>query len=138
MSTFLIDDILRSMGVLMNDSAYQQNFPPMNVGVEEGTGEMTLEFALAGYTPEDVDVMFNGEELTIQAKQASGVRLTGTNEKFQQMKHGIRSRDFRCQYKLAPGKFDTSKARAIFKNGILSIELPVAENRAPRKLQITS
>lgn len=126
---------LREMSQLANNtqSAYNSNFPPSDVFIDERTGELWFELAVAGYDPKDINIYFSGETMKIKSNRtASDDKLS----KMKVIKHGIKASNFECTYQLAAGKFDTEKATAQFKNGILQIHIPAAKDKQPRQVEI--
>ncbi len=130
-----VTDTIRAFNYAAADqrNAYAQNFPPMDSTLDEETGELELEFALAGYDPEEIGVVFSGDELKL-----SGTKKAAEEKKFTILKKGIRTRDFECKYILPPGRFSTELAKASFKNGLLKLSIPPVPQRKPNKLVITS
>jgi HSP20 family molecular chaperone IbpA len=128
-----IEETSRAFDMAMCDtrSAYAQNFPPMNSSLDEETGELTLEFALAGYAPEEISATFTGDRLKLAAMKEE------INQKGKKMlKHGIRARNFEVSYVLPTGKFNTADATATYKNGLLKLVLMPAKDMTPKKLPI--
>lgn len=129
-----VEDTIRAFDAASADkrSAYALNFPPMDSTLDEETGELELEFALAGFDPKEIDAVFSGDELKISGKKTP-VTTTKTV-----LKKGIRTRDFECRYLLPAGRFSTENAKASFKNGLLMLCIPPVPQRKPKKLQIES
>jgi len=127
-----MDELMEAMSDLTRDPryAYASNFPPMNVFVDETTGEMQMEFALAGYDPKDIEIVFSGDALKVMSKKAEA------EETRKIIKHGIRARTFECKYQLATGKFDTDNVKATFKNGMLYLKIPASKDRTPKSVKI--
>lgn len=110
-------------------SSYQENFPPMDMVLDEATGNLELTFALAGFTKEEIDIQLDGDFLKISGKKAEKERP----ESHKVVRKGIRKRDFECKYQL-PAKFNLGDAEASFEDGLLSLHIPVREESKPRKL----
>lgn len=112
--------------------SYSQNFPPMNSLLDEDTGVLSLEFALSGYDPKEIDLVFSGDSLRLVGKKAA----VDEDAKRKVIKRGIRNRDFEAKYQLPTGKFDTANATAAYKNGILKLSIPPTVNQERKKVKI--
>jgi len=126
-------DIFNVMNDLAHEanSSYASNFPPANVFINEESGELVLELAVAGYRPQDIEIMLTGDDVRIKSNA-----VTQESAKRQVIKQGIKARAFECKYKLASGKFDTEGAAAEFENGLLRITIPAAKHQKPRLLKL--
>lgn len=131
-----LEETLESFNMLLEDkhSAYSCNFPPMNSFLDEESGILTLEFALAGYEPEDLDIYLSGDLLKLSSTKKESE--DPPREKVKMIKKGIRNRSFEVKYRLPAGKFNVEEASSTFKNGLLTITLPPAASRKPVKLEI--
>ena len=99
------------------------SYPPVHIQV---TGEKSLifEFALAGFNESDLNVEFKGDYLVFSAK--SPVSDHGTEVKY--FKRRLKFKDVQEQKFFVPeNKFDQSKVKAVFKNGILKVVIPARE-----------
>lgn len=116
-------------------SGWSENFPPLDTLVEEDSGVLRLRFALAGYSKQDLAITFEGDVLILEgghSKEKGKTPATG----YRVLKQGIRQREFSCKYSLPAGKYDTSRVKALFEDGILQLDIPPAENSKPRKVVI--
>ena len=105
------------------------NWPPYNI---EKTGEdaYRITMALAGFTPEEIEVVTTPNLLTVSANKAQG-----GEEGVQYLYRGIATRSFKRTFELA----DYVKvADAKLENGLLVIELAreVPEAMKPRRIEI--
>ena len=114
-----------------------------------------MAFALAGYSIEDIDVLFSGSELIISG---SGSRMStedsannqtlkdsqleeypqrGKNKQIQQgiIVRGIARRSFKAKYYINP-RFDLELARASMENGLLEVVIPLSSNNSFSKIDI--
>jgi HSP20 family molecular chaperone IbpA len=107
------------------------NFPPCNISTDK-EGTIKFEFALAGYDERDLGVNVEDDKLVISA---SCNKEDKDNQEEAYLHHGIRAREFRAVYPIGT-RFDTTQAQAAFRNGILTVRIPVAEEKKPRSLQI--
>ncbi len=105
------------------------NWPPYNI---EKTGEdaYRITMAVAGFKPEEIDVVAQPGLLTVTAQKAQG-----GDEGVQYLHRGIATRSFRQTFELA----DYVKvADAKLDNGLLVIELvrEVPEAMKPRRIEV--
>lgn len=97
----------------------------------EDADRFTLELALPGWESKDVKITSEDGVLTV-----AGTRQAEENEKnrtyyVREAVWGQFSRSFTL-----PSYVDEGKAKASFKNGVLSIELPKREETKPRQITI--
>lgn len=107
------------------------NFPPCNISTDKD-GTIKFEFALAGYNEDDLNVDIEDDKLVVSASRREE-EGNETEEAF--IHHGIRAREFRVAYPIGP-RFDSTKAKAAYRNGMLTVTIPVAEDKKPRNLKI--
>jgi HSP20 family molecular chaperone IbpA len=107
------------------------NFPPVNAH-QQKDGSLLLEFAFAGYKKDEINLTFEGDTLVL----TSDGHERPDYEKAREIKRGIKLSKFEIKYQLAPDHFDTSKTKAKFEDGILSITIPLAESKIPKAVEI--
>ena len=97
------------------------SYPPVNVYLTKDK-HLVLEFALAGFREEDINLEFQGDYLVFSAKapeekpEEEGVRY---------FKKRLKLKEIRDQHYYAPeDKFDREQVRAVFRNGILKVTVP--------------
>jgi len=106
-------------------------YPAMNIWSSEDGLNVTAE--MPGVSVEDIDISVVGETLTV-----SGVREadeTNGNSRYHRRERGYGRFNRSIQL---PFPVDVNKVQAGFTNGILSIELPRAEEDKPRKIAVKS
>jgi HSP20 family molecular chaperone IbpA len=109
-------------------------FPPHNIyALKDGSARIDL--ALAGYSQADVSIRAEDGQLIIESKgdgKADDSCECGPacdcGDDCECVYHGIRSSAFKKAVRM-PSKFDLSKAQAKMKDGMLSITVPLAEDR---------
>jgi HSP20 family protein len=106
-------------------------FPAMNVWTDENSAVVTAE--LAGIDPEDIDIAVENDTLTLRGNRKPEEIDEGARFHRRERRFGNFSRSFRL-----PFKVDAGNVEASFKNGVLSIALPRAEEDKPRKIAITA
>lgn len=104
-------------------------FPAMNVWA--GQDDVVVEAEVPGMEPKDVDITVTGATLTISGqRQPEAVK---ENEVFhrRERRYGAFSRSLELPYAV-----DADKVKAVFRNGVLRVTLPRAEEDKPRKISV--
>lgn len=104
-----------------------QSYPPYNI-LKKSENRYAIEIAVAGFTPEDLEITSEANKLTVRGK----VTDEGRGE---YLHKGIATRDFSHQFALA----ETVVVRnADIKNGLLVIDFEnvIPEEKLPRKIPI--
>ena len=103
---------------------------PVDIYETENNG-LRFELAVVGLNQEDLDILVEGDTLRIthDRKVADGVQERSYIQK------GIARRSFDLAWKVA-AKFDLTSLTATMDKGLLIIDIPVSEERAPKKIQI--
>ena len=102
------------------------NYP---VDIYETENGLRFELAVVGLNQEDLDILVEGDTLRITHD-----RKTADVER-PYIQKGIARRSFDLAYKVA-AKFDLSSLTATMDKGLLIIEVPTSEERAPKKIEI--
>ena len=112
----VFDEIFNSMldmPTLINKTT--QGYPVADI-YKNDDGSTTMEFALAGFDKEELNVEVKPEERTITVSAASD---NGT-----QAQRRIARRSFKKTYVNYDNNLDLTAAKADYKNGLLTISLP--------------
>jgi len=106
------------------------NYP---VDIYETENGLRFELAVVGLNQEDLDILVEGDTLRIthDRKVADGVQERSYIQK------GIARRSFDLAWKVA-AKFDLTSLTATMDKGLLIIDIPVSEERAPKKISINA
>jgi HSP20 family protein len=99
------------------------------VNIVENKDSYTLEAEMPGVNKEGLEVLLEGNELTIVGRRSFPV------EGAQCVYRESAQRDYRRSFELDPA-IDTAKITARMDNGILFLELPKAEQVKPRKIEV--
>lgn len=97
-----------------------------------GADAVTVEAALPGIGPDDVDITVENGTLTIRARSAA--ERSEPNGEY--IVREIRRGEFSRSLGLPPG-LEPDKASATFQDGILTLRIPKAEQVKPRQIRIT-
>ena len=109
--------------------AATEGYPPYNVEAREGGG-LRITLAVAGFSPEQLEVTIEGEMLTVAGKRGDGA--DSQDRAF--LHRGIAARQFQRAFLLADGM---EVLGADLSNGLLSIDLARPEpERIVRRIDI--
>lgn len=113
---------------LRSDAA--DGYPPFDI-LKEDEDSYRITLAVAGFRPEEIEVVAQQNQLTVTGKRAE------ENGQGEYLHRGIAARSFERRFQLADF-IEAGAAR--FENGLLSIELKrvVPEAMKPRKIEIGS
>jgi HSP20 family protein len=104
--------------------------PPVDI-FENDNQEIVLRAELPGVSKEDIDIRVENNTLTLRGerKRASEIR----NEQYHRVEraYGAFSRSFSL-----PSRIDTEKVKADFKDGLLTITLPIRDEAKPKQIEV--
>ncbi len=106
-------------------------YPAMNVWMSEEGLQITAE--VPGVSPKDIDISVVGDTLTLSGVREPDELKEGAQYHRQERGYGNYSRSLQL-----PFSVNVDKVEATFKNGVLSIVLPRAEEDKPKKITIKS
>lgn len=118
----------RLFDLLENDARPEDGYPPFDI-VREGEDHYRIELAVAGFAPQEIEVVAQQNQLTVTG------RRNADKDKGEYLHRGIATRAFERRFQLADF---IEVGNASFENGLLSIELKrvVPEAMKPRKIEI--
>jgi HSP20 family molecular chaperone IbpA len=102
------------------------NYPVDIYEIENG---LRFELAVVGLNQEDLDILVEGDTLRITHDRKTA------DEYRPYIQRGIARRSFDLAWKVAM-KFDLTQLTATMDKGLLIIDIPVSEERAPKKIEI--
>ena len=120
---------VRLSNLLEAGAREDDGYPPFDI-LKDGEDNYRITIAVAGFQPEDIEVVAQQNQLTVTGKRAEG---DGNGE---YLHRGIAARPFERRFQLA----DFIEAgNASFENGLLSIALKrvVPEAMKPRRIEIS-
>ena len=106
--------------------------PALPLDVTADAESVTIEAALPGIKPDDVDITVENGTVTISGKTADERTADEGSYVLQEIRRGNFSRTVTL-----PNGLEPDKARATFENGILRLEIPKAEQLKPRQIKIS-
>ncbi len=141
-------DPVREMRALreMMDRMFEDVFAPLEtrrpvevwalmprVDMYETDDEIVVKATVPGVKPEDLEITVTGNVLTIRGEVKEEEEEKDANYIRQERVFGTFRRDLTL-----PVEVDVDKAKAEFKDGVLTLRLPKAESAKPKRLQIKS
>ena len=93
---------------------------------------VTVEAALPGVRPEDVELTIHQNALTISVKENEDRESAQGDHVYREVRRSHGSRTLRL-----PEGMDTDDATATFENGMLRLAIPRAEAAKPRQIPVT-
>jgi len=100
------------------------NYPPANIYMTDDK-HLVFEFALAGFEESDIDLKFQGDQMVLSARIPMEMR---ERDGVRYFKRRLKLKDIENQRYYAPAdKFDRENVKAVFKRGILRVDLPPNE-----------
>jgi HSP20 family protein len=105
-------------------------FPPVDI-YENGNEEIVLKAELPGLKREDIDLRVENNTLTLRGERKRETEVKQEQYHRVERSYGAFSRSFSL-----PSRIDTEKVRAEFKEGVLSITLPVKTEAKPRQIEV--
>jgi HSP20 family protein len=106
--------------------------PALPLDVTTNADSVTIEAALPGMEPDDVDITVENGAVTISGKTADARSADEGSYVVQEIRRGNFSRTVSL-----PSGLEPDKATATFEHGILRLEIPKAEQLKPRQIKIT-
>jgi HSP20 family protein len=101
------------------------------VDIFEKNDEVNLVAELPGLTKDDVDISIDNGTLTISGEKKRESEVTDDNWHRIERAYGKFQRSFSL-----PAAIDPKKVKAVFKDGILTINLGKKEEAKPKKIEI--
>ena len=106
--------------------------PALPLDVTTDADSLTIEAALPGIRPEDVEITVENGTVTTSGKTASERKAEEGSYLLQEIRRGTFSRSVTL-----PNGLEPDKAEATFENGVLSLRIPKAEQLKPRQIKIS-
>jgi HSP20 family protein len=104
---------------------------PVPVDIYETKDEIVVRAEAAGIDPKDVKVALTGDQLTLSGKREHENKVEGRSYARVERRYGSFVRSFTLNVSVV-----TEQVSASYKDGILEIHLPKAEEVKPREIQV--
>jgi len=104
--------------------------PPVDV-FQTGEHELVLKAELPDMSREDIDVSVENFVLTIKGEKKLATDVKDEQYHHIERRYGAFSRSFSL-----PRTVDSSKVAADYKNGVLTVKLPLREEAKPRQIKV--
>jgi HSP20 family protein len=93
--------------------------------------EIVVKASLPGVAPDDIDVTFEDNVLSIKAER-------GNETETDDSKYLVRERSYGSYYRALrlPDTVDANKITSSYDNGVLTISLPKAEEKKPKQIKV--
>jgi HSP20 family protein len=107
--------------------------PPVDI-YQTGEHELVLKAELPDMSREDIDITVENFVLTIKGEKKFGAGLEGVKEEqfhHVERRYGTFSRSFSL-----PQTVDAGRVSAEYKNGVLTVRLPLREEAKPRQIKV--
>jgi HSP20 family protein len=104
--------------------------PPVDI-YQTGEQELVLKAELPDMAREDIDITVENFVLTIKGEKKAGADVKQEQFHHVERRYGTFSRSFSL-----PQTIDAGKVSAEYKNGVLSVRLPLREEAKPRQIKV--
>jgi HSP20 family protein len=104
--------------------------PPVDI-YQNGEHEIVLKAEVPDMTREDIDITVDNGTLTVRGEKKLSTEVKEENYHRIERPYGSFSRSFSL-----PQTVDTAKVAADYKNGVLTVRLPLREEAKPRQIKV--
>ena len=104
--------------------------PPVDI-YQTSDHELVLKAELPDMTREDIDITVENFVLTLKGEKKSSTEVKDEQYHHMERRYGTFSRSFSL-----PNTVDSSKVSAEYKNGVLTIRIPLREEAKPRQIKV--
>ena len=104
--------------------------PPVDI-FQTGDHELVLKAELPDMTREDIDINIENFVLTIKGEKKTSTEVKDEQYHHTERRYGSFGRSFSL-----PTTVDPNRVSAEFKNGVLTVRLPLREDAKPRTIKV--
>ncbi len=105
----------------------------LTVDVYQTDNDIVIKSTIAGVTADDIDVSITNDMVTIKGNRKSDEKIKESDYYYQELYWGSFSRSI-----ILPEEIDADKAKAIMKNGVLTLRLPKMSKSRIKRVRIGS
>jgi HSP20 family protein len=127
----LVNEFFR--GGMRDKRAWKQSFWTPAIDMCEGDQAFTLTAELPGFSKDDVQVELKNNRLTLKGERKRESDVQEKQYRRVERVYGAFERSIKL-----PAVVDADKAEATFKDGVLKLTLPKAEEAKPKPISITA
>ena len=130
--------ISRAFDALFDDAAFRPlawggtNESRLPLDITSTEDAVTIEAALPGIRPEDVEITVHQDNLTIGVREQAATETKEGERVYRELRRSSGSRTLTL-----PSGMDTEHANATFENGMLRLSIPRAEAAKPRQIPVS-
>lgn len=104
--------------------------PPVDI-YQSSDQELVLKAELPEMSREDIDITVENGTLTLKGEKKVGAEVKEEQFHHMERRYGTFSRSFSL-----PQAVDVAKVAAEYKNGVLTVRLPLREDARPRQIKV--
>ncbi len=125
----LFDDFFR--GGMQSDTALGPSYWTPAVDIVEEDDQFVVKMELPGVNKEEVKITLESNILTVQGEKKHEKEEKGKNAYRAERSYGVFQRSFTL-----PTTVKSDKIDAIYRDGVLSVTLPKAEDARPKQIEV--
>jgi HSP20 family molecular chaperone IbpA len=111
-----------------NDARFSDLYYPRTNTYVTQDRSLVFEFMLPGFDEKGLSLSFKGDKMVLKARAPED--MTPPKDcRFQKRRFEVRDIDYR-EYPVPADRYDQSKVKALFRNGILTVTIPAVEDVA--------
>jgi HSP20 family protein len=99
--------------------------------VSETEDAFIVKASLPGVNPDDIDISLTENVLTIKAEIKAEEKIENARYHLQERRYGVYSRSITL-----PTAVNADAVEAVYENGVLTLNIPKAEEVKPRKIEV--
>lgn len=113
-------EIPKELAITQDKSWLGENYEgQLSVDVYQTAKQIVIKSTIAGVKPADLNIIINNDMITIRGKRELEEKIKEEDYLYQECYWGRFSRSI-----ILPAEINPEKAKAVFKNGLLTITLP--------------
>lgn len=126
-----MDRLFDSAFVGPQDVAQESGWSSLAMDVSENEDAYMVKATMAGVRPEDIEITYQGNTLTIKGEAKEEKETEGEQYHIRERRFGTFSRSITL-----PSNIQADRIEAASENGVLTIRLPKAEEAKPKRISI--